>query len=115
MASMEPQAIPAELHPTLSISSDPQARFNGAAGDPCGVTLVYQSIRHIPHSASMEPQAIPAELRRVIQDEDNGDREGFNGAAGDPCGVTMNSTGGMMPLSMLQWSRRRSLRSYAAS
>ncbi len=37
-ASMEPQAIPAELHILRMVSMSCRIRFNGAAGDPCGVT-----------------------------------------------------------------------------
>ncbi len=61
-ASMEPQAIPAELQRHAPETRNHDLRFNGAAGDPCGVTLSYS--RRFPRStiASMEPQAIPAEL-----------------------------------------------------
>ncbi len=76
-ASMEPQAIPAELRLRRNLRLWSVTRFNGAAGDPCGVTRPYN------HDGC-------------------GMAVGFNGAAGDPCGVTQytNESWGGLQASM---------------
>ncbi len=108
--------------------------FNGAAGDPCGVTLMElpigriaielqwsrrRSLRsydvsygntRIPISASMEPQAIPAELREseveiVFEELLQWSRRRSLRSYNCYSVITLNGRG-------LQWSRRRSLRSY---